>query len=259
MTPVIPVTALEALWAFDAIELDELQADAALRTRVDRKYMLDWDTFTSVARTLRGSHRALEIDGGRAFRYETVYFDSARLGAFRAHMQRRRRRYKVRSRRYVDSDLHFFEIKLKGARGETIKHQLPYGPDDHGLVTDAARAFLADQLSEAYPRMDVPALAPTVITDYRRLTLAGYGERVTVDFGLRFSDEASAVDGLDRGHVILESKCERGLGAADRQLRRLGVAPVTCSKYCVGIGLLRDDVKVNDLRWLLSRYFHAHA
>ncbi|WP_187368806.1 polyphosphate polymerase domain-containing protein [Baekduia soli] len=238
--------------------LDELQADAALHTRIDRKYVVDWAMFAELTEGLANSHRALEIDSRRTFRYETVYFDSPALTAFRAHMQQRRRRYKARSRRYVDSGLHLFEVKLKGARDETIKHQLPYAADDHGRVTEQARAFLEARVAEAYPRMAVPTLAPTLRTDYERVTLAHGPERVTCDFALSFADATGRmVPGLDPGHVILESKCERGLGAVDRALRTRGISPVSCSKYCVGVGLLRTDVKTNDLRWLLSRYFGA--
>lgn len=242
---------------YEPVSLEAVQADAALGTRVDRKYVVDWNTFEAVTESLAGTHRALEIDGRRSFRYETVYFDSPTLGAYRAHMQQRRRRYKVRSRRYVDSALQYFEVKLKGARGETIKHQLPSEREEHGHVSAAARTFLSERLAEVYPSMGVPELGPTVHTNYNRMTLAHEEERLTADFNLSFSDGSVDVPGLSRQYLIVESKSVRGLAAADRELRRLGVRPVSCSKYCVGMGLLRDDVKVNELRWLLNRYFDA--
>lgn len=251
----LPVPVRELVDVAAPIGLDELQRTAALRTRVDRKYVVGWETLALVLAAMAGTHRSLQIDGQRTFRYESVYFDSPELAAFRAHMQQRRRRYKVRSRHYVDSGLQTFEVKLKGRRGETIKHQLPY--DDHDLtaVTAHAREFLTDRLGEAYPRLEVPELEPVLSNRYRRMTFASEGERMTVDFDLHYADAGSHVVGLDPGHVIIESKCERGLGTADRELRALGIRPVVCSKYCVGVGLLRDDVKVNDLRWLLRRYF----
>jgi hypothetical protein len=239
------------------ISLAELSATAALRTRVDRKYVLDAAVFAALAERLGEGFRVLEINGSRTFRYDTVYYDSSSLIAYRSHLQQRRRRYKVRSRHYVDSGLYLFEVKLKGRRGETVKHQMPYRPEDHGHVNDEARSFLDACLASAYPQMAVPELAPTVRTSYRRLTLAAGAERVTCDFDLRFSDGEREIPGLDPRYVILESKVERGLGEIDRELRRLGVRPVSCSKYCVGVGLLRDDVKVNDLHWLLNRYFSA--
>lgn len=241
---------LEPLWDATAIALDELPP---LRTRVDRKYVVPVDSCADLLAALARTHRALEIDGRRAFRYETVYFDSPSLSAFRAQLQGRRRRYKTRSRLYADSGLQVFELKLKGPRGETVKHQMPYGTGDR--VTPGARAFLAARLAEAYPGMPLPDLEPSVQTTYERTTLATDSERVTFDLGLSFDDGAAA---LDPAYAIVESKCERGLGEADRLVRRAGVKPVACSKYCVGVALTREGVRANELKWLLRRYFNAN-
>ncbi|MDQ3850418.1 MAG: polyphosphate polymerase domain-containing protein [Actinomycetota bacterium] len=241
--------------AAPAIALDELQASAALRTRLDRKYVVEWEQLTALLGALSDTHRVLEIAGHRVFRYESVYFDSPDLLAFRAHLQRRRRRYKVRSRHYVDTGLRTFEVKLKGKRGETVKHQMPYGDEDLDRVSEHAQRFLAERLGEAYPRIDLPQLSPTLRNGYQRFTLTAGIERLTCDFDLSYGHADIDVPGLDPRYVIVESKCEKGLGAADRELRRLGVRPVGCSKYCVGVGLLRADAKVNELRWLLNRYF----
>ncbi len=254
MIAALPSDIARLVEAARPITLEELQRSAALCTRIDRKYVIDWATLGELLEIL-SSHRILEIDGQRLFRYESVYFDTAELTAFRAHVQRRRRRYKVRSRCYVDSGLNMFEVKLKGRRGETIKHQMPYRGEDHGHVTEQAQQFLVDRLAEAYPRMEVPVLAPMLRNSYRRLTLTAGAERLTCDFDLRYADDDTELPGLDPGYVIVESKCAVGLGAADRELRRLGIQPLACSKYCVGVGLLREDVKVNEMRWLLRRYF----
>lgn len=254
----MPTPIARHLHAGASIGLDELQRTAALRTRVDRKYIVDWATLGHLLDAISSTHRPLEIDGTRVFRYESVYFDSADLAAFRAHMQQRRRRFKVRTRLYVDSGLQTFEVKLKGRRGETVKHQLPYAGQDRATIAEPAREFLTARLAEAYPQLEVPDLMPVLTNRYRRVTLAAGGERLTCDFDLSYADAAGEVPGLDAGFVILESKCERGTGSVDRELRRLGIAPVACSKYCVGIGLLRADVRVNDLRWLLRRYFTGH-
>jgi len=246
---------LDLVETMSPIALDELDASAALRTRVDRKYVVDWAMLEEVATGLAISHRALNIDGRRAFTYDSVYFDSPELWSYRAHIQQRRRRYKARSRRYVETDRHMFEVKLKGNRGETIKRQLPYRPDDHGRLTDEARAFLPECLRATYPGVELPELAPTLRTRYRRTTFAHASERVTIDFDLTFQTHREERLGLAPGYAILESKSEHGVGEADRTLRRLGVRPIACSKYCVGVGLLREDAKVNELRWLLKRYF----
>jgi hypothetical protein len=255
MSEALDPSVSERLRALPPISLEELRASAELHVRRDRKYIVTWSTAAAVVEALRGSHRVLEIEGERSFLYDTVYFDTPSLGAYRAHRQRRRKRYKARTRRYVESDLHFFEVKLKGLRGQTIKHQLPYPASDHGTLTFEAAEFLDARLAEAYPNVPVPELHPTLRTEYRRITLVGSSERVTFDYDLMFSDGERELAGLEPGHVIIETKTERGLGTADRELRGLGLRPLRCSKYCAGIGMLRDDVKTNDLRWLLGRYF----
>jgi hypothetical protein len=72
------------------------------------------------------------VNAGRrvAFAYHTTYYDAPELRAHRDHVQRRRRRFKRRARDYVDSGLHTFEVKLKKARGLTVKHRMDY-PEQH--------------------------------------------------------------------------------------------------------------------------------
>jgi hypothetical protein len=239
---------------FDPISLDELNARAALLTRVDRKYIVDRWTLDAFAELIARDFLILEIETRRVFTYETVYFDSAELEAYHAHVQGRRRRYKVRSRRYVDSDRHVFEVKLKGLRGATVKHQLAIAPGDYGALTEDAERFADEVLTDAYGRGLPDRLQPALAMTYRRITLAARddAERVTCDFGLTFGSAA-----LAPGRVIVETKSERGRGAADRALRRLGARPINCSKYCAGIGLTREGVRVNPWLGVLRRHFVA--
>ena len=109
----------------EPIGLEALDAAAALRTRVDRKYLLPTADLPDLLDALRDTHAALEIDGRRWFHYDSVYFDTEGLLTARAHVQGRRRRFKCRSRHYVETGRCVFEIKLKGLRGRTLKHQLP--------------------------------------------------------------------------------------------------------------------------------------
>ena len=162
--------------SFPAIGLEQLDAGAALLDRVDVKYVVPLSAFATLADTLRATHAALEIDGRRAFSYLSTYFDTPALGAFRDHMQQRRRRYKCRSREYVDGGAYAFEVKLKGLRGRTVKHRMEY--DRHEL-SDAALTFLHDCLDRAYGRAPERGLRPALAVAYTRVTLAApaLGER----------------------------------------------------------------------------------
>ena len=240
--------------AFPAIGLDRLDADAALRRRVDVKYVVPLTAFAALAGHLLATHAALEIDGHRAFAYRSRYFDTPDLRIFRDHMQRRRRRYKCRSREYQDSGTYAFEVKLKGFRGMTVKHRIPH--DGHEL-SETAAAFLRDCLHSAYGRAPDAGLRPALDATYPRVTLAApeLGERVTCDFDLAFAGPGEAAGRLEPGIAIVESKSAGGDARADRVLRELGHrAEPGCSKYCLGIALTRP-VPGNPLRPLLRRHF----
>src|SRR5919107_618134 len=125
------------------VGLDEVLSEAALQTRVDRKYLLTPDQFEELGRRIGSTFRVLEIDGRRVFGYESVYFDTGALDLFRAHRQGRRRRYKARVRTYLDSGACMFEVKLKGRRGETVKHRLPYRLEDRSRMNAEAVEFMS--------------------------------------------------------------------------------------------------------------------
>ena len=229
--------------AFAPVGLEQLDAGAALRDRVDVKYVVPLAAFAALAERLTATHAALEIDGRRAFGYRSTYFDTPELDAYRAHIQGRRRRYKCRSREYCDSGAFAFEVKLKGLRGRTVKHRMPH--DGHEL-SEPAMAFLCERLGRR-----PGGLAPTLTVAYTRVTLVAPGERLTCDFDLSFNDSERR---LDPGMAIVESKSERGNAAADRVLRELGHRPrPLCSKYCLGVALTRP-VTDNLLRPLLRHF-----
>jgi hypothetical protein len=243
------------------VSLEELNAGAALLSRIDTKYIVDAAAFEAFAERVADRARVLEIDARRLFTYETIYFDSHSLLTYRAHVQRRRRRFKCRSRRYVESGLHVYEVKLKGTRGRTVKHQLAIDSDEHGAPSARTDDFVRRVLLDNYGQPLLEPLVPTLGMRYRRLTLLlpASAERVTCDFGLVFGKGSPGEPRLAPDHVILETKSERGRGVADRILRDLGARPVSCSKYCAGIALTRKQVKRNAMRSLLRRYFVASA
>src|SRR5437762_837603 len=103
------------------VDLEYLNSRAEMLTRVDRKYLVTLDQLKTVMARLDGELDVLEIDGRRVFGYASTYYDSPDLATFRAHIQRRRRRYKIRVRKYLDTGGQFVEIKYKGYRQLTAK------------------------------------------------------------------------------------------------------------------------------------------
>lgn len=237
----------------EPIGLAELDAATALQDRIDRKYLLTPGQLPALLDRIAGSHRILEIGGLRSFRYLTTYYDTPDLLTYREHLQGRRRRFKFRRRRYLDTDRSSLEVKLKGRRGRTIKHALPYSGRDE--LDRTAVAWLHTQVREAYDREIHAPLAPTLTIACHRLTLAEptRGERLSCDIELGFHGAA-----LAPGHAIVETKSARGNTLADRVLRELVIRPVPrCSKYLIGLALTRHDTHANHLLPLLRRHFTA--
>lgn len=241
----------------DPISLAAVDRDAALQLRTDSKYVVDLDTFGFLAALLARRYDALEIDGDRVFSYDTVYFDTPELLTYHQHVQRRRRRFKCRTRLYAASGLCYFEAKLKTGRGETVKRRLAIDPPDHGSLTEPAHVFLDGVLRREY-KFPAPAdLAPVLRTTYSRITLASRSgaERLTCDFDLAFETRDGEHCILPE-RVLLETKSRAGNARADRLLRRLGVQSVgSCSKYCLGVALAYPSLPDNEFRRLLRGHF----
>ncbi|MGO2539536.1 MAG: polyphosphate polymerase domain-containing protein [Specibacter sp.] len=239
------------------IGLAAVLAEAALMRRVDKKFLLSKVELAIFLNRLGPGFKAMEIDSRRVFGYSSTYFDTPGLDQFRAHRQGRRRRFKARTRTYLDSGLCMFEAKLKGARGETDKHRIPHPLAQHASMNPESGDFLAALLAEHYG-IQLPELVPVITTDYRRGTLvdAHSGERVTLDVQLVCSDADRTVPGPDL--VVVETKSVDGRGAADRLLAAMGIRAVAMSKYCVGIALLHPELPANKWDRVLREHFNRH-
>lgn len=226
------------------VSLDELNATAALLTRVDRKYVLTPAKSAAFVAALPAETRVLEIDGLRRFAYGSSYLDTDRLDSFADTAHKRVRRGKVRTRTYRDSGLSFLEVKTRH-RGATVKTRVPFA----GTELDAAASgFVSSTLAAGGVRLD-GRLRPTLHADYDRSTLLlpDAGSRVTIDTGLTWRLDSSEVGRRVDGLVIVETKSAGRASAADRILWHAGHRPTAISKYATGLAALRPDLQRN--RW----------
>ncbi|MFC8597429.1 VTC domain-containing protein [Isoptericola sp. NPDC057191] len=231
------------------VTLEEVDATAALQTRVDRKYVLTPAEVAALLATLaaQAEPRVLEIGGDRAFTYASTYYDTADLLTFRQAARRRRRRFKVRTRTYVDTgNTTFLEVKTRAARGVTVKERCPW--ELSAPLGGAGLEFVDDRLAAA--RLDAPPsadLAPVLRSVYRRTTVLLPDARMTLDSGLRWrlagpetlhGDRTADVGDL----VVVETKAGTAPSSADRALWRAGHRPDRISKYATGLATLRPDL-----------------
>ena len=254
--------ARDGLATLPGIGLDELNASAALLTRVDRKYLLVpgrhdglLDELVEVV-LVPGGGRVLTIDERRTFGYRSDYLDTPDDASHRGAAHRRRRRFKVRLRTYTDTGEVQLEVKTRGGRGTTVKERAPFtaealvGSGSAARLSPEAVAYVDERLADAGVRGVAAAdLRPSLTTTYRRTTvlLPGSGARLTLDSDLEFSAPSGVVRDTP-GLLVVETKTPTGVRAeADRSLWARGVRPVRFSKYGTGRALLDPAVPAN--RW----------
>jgi hypothetical protein len=249
--------ALHALHAvasrLDPASLDDTLAIAELQTRFDRKYILAPRAFHQLTVDLHDQMEVLEIQGDRCFRYESVYFDTVDLASYFDTARDRRRRFKVRTRAYLDSVQCALEVKTAGGRGETTKERSDYPFELRDQLNDDALMFIGARVP-MLSRDDT--LAPVLTTRYRRATLVDRraGSRVTCDADLEWIAPDGAIVALD-GYLLVETKSTGAPTVADRLLWAAGQRPVTISKFGVGMAALNPRLPANKWNRTLRRYF----
>ena len=263
--------------------LAELNSAAGLLTRVDRKYLVPLTCAQNLVDGLAPHARVLAIDERRRFSYTSTYFDTPGLEAFMLAARKRRRRFKVRTRTYLDSGLCFLEVKTCGARGSTVKRRMGYHADDASRLTGPGRAFVAACLAgagvtgSAAAREVAAALRPVLTTTYERTTLhlPRAEARATIDTALTWrrltpgvrtrttAAGAGAPQALSPAHLtaaindgepvavtdiaVVETKNPATPSPADRALWDAGHRPTRISKYATGMALLHPELPAN--RW----------
>ena len=255
---------LAPLTALAAVGLADLNAEAELQTRVDRKYIVPRSDLAAVLAALPAETRVLEIDGERSLRYASQYFDTPDLDSFYGAAFGRRHRFKVRARTYVDSGGSFLEVKTRGGRAATVKNRVPVDGD---ALDDDAVAYATDLLTDAgVPGAEhlATTLQPVLVTRYRRATLLlpagddGDASRGTVDTELTWIARDGRLLALPAS-VIVETKSGRRAGALDRALWRSGHRPATVSKYGTGLAALHPTLPAHKWRRVLDRHFAPHT
>jgi hypothetical protein len=235
---------------FKAVSLDETNRLAQMLNRVDNKYVADFEQFAALLNSVSDQYAVLEIDGRNEFQYASCYYDDD-FSCYFQHHQARRQRIKVRTREYVNSGLMFFEVKLKGLRGRTDKHRIGCDTLVMPQVQGEYLAMLNDLYASSYKKTMPFDLRPSLLVEYARCTLVALrgGERVTIDFDLRFAQPNSSDEAIQIGHdfIIVETKSADGRGISDAALKQLGVRKTSkCSKYCIGVNLTGDVTKNNN-------------
>lgn len=243
--------ALETMTAgLTTVQLDELNDTAELLHRVDRKYVVEVGLVERMIDELAPNLRVLQEGGRRSFGYQTVYFDTVDFHLYRLSATRRRGRYKVRIRRYLDSGDAMVEVKVKGTRGHTVKHRFPHDAGD-----ELTPAMLAQVRGVVTDHSVLDDLVPTLTSAFARTTLLEETSRsrVTVDADLVCVARDGRDVTLDR--LVLETKSVGTASPIDRWLWRQGVRPSRISKYSTSMAILHPELPGNRWHRTIKRHF----
>jgi hypothetical protein len=172
------------------ITLDEMR-DVKLMNRIDTKYVVSEEEVVKLlGKMAKCGYRVQVINGVRACRYDTLYYDTAERDMYIAHHNRQLTRQKVRTRTYIETGLTFLEIKNKSNRGRTKKRRMEIAREEmQGFATNAA----AMEFYRENGRYAHEAIAPALATRFVRITLVNprLTERLTMDLALEYEDMRS--------------------------------------------------------------------
>ncbi len=228
---------------FAPISLAQMDG-VALLDRTDTKYVLHASQLLAALAGLSADYRVLEIDGVRVHPYRTLYFDTDDFALYMRHHAGRQRRYKVRSRQYVESHRSFLEVKVKTNKDRTHKQRI----ETSDLVTwwtPEASRFVA-----AAAPLDAGELEAKLWNSFARITLVSKheAERLTLDLDLCFDDGRQCIS--LPGLAIAEVKQDGVNRQSDfvRQMRAMAIAASGFSKYCIGAAMLYPQIKHNNFK-----------
>lgn len=233
------------LWEqMEPIDLEQMRA-VKLMNRVDTKYVAsEGQIIEFLGRVAECGYKVQVIDGVRAARYDTRYFDTADRAMYIAHHNRQLTRQKIRTRHYEDGSACYLEVKNKNNRGRTKKVRIEI-PQSGLMSLDNVEAatFLSAQ-----SRYEISTLSPALSTRFVRITVVNPNltERITIDLDLEYCDLRNTKSAKVEGMSIVEIKQDGNIASTAKEiLRELRVKPMRISKYCLGTALTVEDIKRN--------------
>lgn len=248
---------------FEPINLDEMD-NVKLLNRVDNKFIFTSDKLSAFLDYLKPYYKVLTIENKRTFDYESLYFDTDDFLFYQLHHRGKLNRYKVRYRKYRDTETCYLEVKFKSNIGRTNK-------------TRKKKKSIKDELSEKskkFLREAVPIVPPEELKSklwiyYTRITLVHkiLHERLTLDINLNYKAHNSCLNEktdsieskialqplLVRNEVnlpfliIAEIKQEKFTFESPfiQLMLKKRIFPISFSKYCIGCVLLFPHLKYN--------------
>ena len=241
---------IKSLDSYSNYSLNDL-SNAKLMNRIDTKFLLPLTLLPRLLADLCSDYSVLEIGDERLFTYENTYFDTPDMQFYNMHHNGKQNRFKMRYRRYVETDTAYIEIKFKSNKKRMIKKRIKV--KDNNLLFSDINGFATRELQRNFN-----SLYPRLSGRFRRISLADEksGERITIDSFLSFKDFPGKESVNLPKHMIAELKqYRRNISSPFFNLmRHYNMRPVKFSKYCIGTVLLNNgNIKSNRFKQILIK------
>ena len=231
--------------SFDAIDIS-LSADKSLQTRYDRKFTIKASLLPLILSEINKEYQCQTINGLKISTYESNYYDSTDLQAYHHTRIKRPNRFKIRRRLYHNGNLSFLEIKKKVKGGKTVKQRVASSDD---INNEDSISFLNEN------NINASNLNHVINVFYDRFTLISNtnNERVTIDKDIFY--ECNANKTSLENIAIIEIKQEKITNNSKlyRVLSSMNLRPLSFSKYCLGMGLMNQEINTKGFNKKLNK------
>jgi len=234
--------------SYNPISLEETQR-AQLMKRVDSKFLVTHNILQNVLSQCSDYYDILQINNERNLSYKTYYYDTPDFQMYTNHHNGKKNRYKIRFRKYVETDTNFLEIKFKNNKSETIKKRVP-ADETYFSYSEKDYKFIRKNSTYILDNLELKST-----NQFNRITLVHKKnvERVTIDNNIIFSSK----DGKEiilKNISIIEIKQEKfSLNSEIMQfIKNNHIREFSLSKYCTATSLLNPHLKCNNFKQKLT-------
>ena len=233
----------KVLSKFTPIGLDEMDGQKLL-DRIDTKFLFKAAQLPRILAEVQSEYAILTIKEEMVQPYLTLYYDTTSYTNYFDHHNGKRPRFKIRMRKYLNSDTSFLEIKEKDNKNRTVKTRMEIA-DVTAKLSPAHYQFI----SEVYAPGLVP-LKPVIWNRYNRLTLVNKHSQERVTFDLNYS--AFNQNGFISWNEFAIAEIKQGSRSLNTQfyqaMKCRYIKPVNFSKYCISMALLIPQLKSNKFK-----------
>jgi hypothetical protein len=232
----------QILQSFSPISLGEMDS-VKLMNRTDTKFLLTLDQLKSILKEVQPDYRVLTIEDRALNSYETLYYDTHDFLFYRRHHSGKKNRYKIRKRKYVESNLTFLEVKFKTNKDRTIKDRTKLQTIEENLE-QVELDFIENET-----HLDL-SFEPKLWNSFQRITFVSLEipERITIDLDLKFKNDQREI--VWDSVVIAEVKQERQNRHSPFMiaLKKRLIRQESVSKYSLGAAMLYPGLKSNSFK-----------